>query len=254
MLGKFVFHPGRLICCAVMVASLAVATAKAEVAARELGVREAVSRLPASMLSVKISFDIPVQPLSAALQRYGSVTQLSVLAPSDLLRGRTSSALQGEYSPQEAIVLLLQDTGLQARFPGGDAVTVFAPDRQEGSMQARPDAASMSIDAIDGVASRLHAGYVAQIQRRVIGGLCARPLMRPGSYRMVLRFQVSAVGKVEALRHAGGSGLARRDDAILETIEQMRFDPPPPDMPQPVTLLIRQDQPGVSNACASSGR
>lgn len=45
------------------------------------------------------SFNIPAQPLADAIKAYGLITGLSVLTGSATLRQRTSTALQGLYSP-----------------------------------------------------------------------------------------------------------------------------------------------------------
>lgn len=243
-LGNFLFRSGQAAQRFLVAASLAGLVVAAANAAP--GVRP-----PVSMLSVNIHFDIPAQPLAEALQAYGDATQLSVLAPSGLLRSRMSTPVHGDHTAQQAIELLLTGTGLQARFPGGDAVTVQAPDLR--AQHAPASGAGQAVDEVDGVGNRLHASYVAQIQRRVIGALCERPATRPGTYRMALRFHVASSGAVDGLRHAGGSGSAARDAAILASVGRLRLDPPPPDLPQPITLLVRPDQPGVRNACAQPG-
>lgn len=54
------------------------------------------------------------QPLGKALGEYSLQTGIAVFAPAALLRGKTSQRVQGTMLPEQAIALLLQDTGLEA--------------------------------------------------------------------------------------------------------------------------------------------
>jgi iron complex outermembrane recepter protein len=85
------------------------------------------------------NFDIPAQPLANALITFGRQSGLQVTAQGPLVEGRSSSAIQGSYSPAEALSRLLTGTGLTYRFEGNDAVRLEpAPTAPTGAIQLGP--------------------------------------------------------------------------------------------------------------------
>ncbi|WP_035824116.1 secretin and TonB N-terminal domain-containing protein, partial [Cupriavidus sp. SK-4] len=65
--------------------------------------------------AAEMAFDLPAQPLKATLSRYDAQTNMSVFYPSELAEGRTSHAVHGTLTPEQALHRLLQGTGLAAR-------------------------------------------------------------------------------------------------------------------------------------------
>jgi Secretin and TonB N terminus short domain len=86
-------------------------TAEAGPDSAAIGPQRAIAELSAPM-----SFDIPAQPLAAALDRYGDATGREVLYNPALTDGRTSEPVNGIFVPATALQLLLVGTGLAARF------------------------------------------------------------------------------------------------------------------------------------------
>ena len=60
------------------------------------------------------TYDIPAEPLSKALRDFGRASGRQIIFTEDLVRGRTSPALHGAYSPEEALARLLDGAGLTA--------------------------------------------------------------------------------------------------------------------------------------------
>jgi hypothetical protein len=58
-------------------------------------------------------FDIKAQPLAEALMAFGAQTGAIVMASSELTTGKTSRPVTGQLSPQEALIRILQGTGLK---------------------------------------------------------------------------------------------------------------------------------------------
>jgi TonB-dependent siderophore receptor len=84
-------------------------------------------------------FDIPAQPLAAALQRFMQQSGVQLSYPSDLAEGRTSGAVNGTLSPAEALGRLLTGTGLTYRFVSATAVTLeLAPQSTRGAITLGP--------------------------------------------------------------------------------------------------------------------
>lgn len=189
-----------------------------------------------------LDFDIPAQPLAAALNRFASRSGWPVLFHSKMVAGRMSSAVQGRYRPDAALQRLLEGTGLAPeKVAGGpaDAYVLKEPDAQE-------IAAGASAPAVD-------FDYGGRVQSHIWQALCADTRTAPGAYRFLLRFRVDASGRVYALRMFSSTGDARRDAAVLETLRHVRMDhSPPPGMAQPLTMLVLPSDQAGAPRCANT--
>src|SRR5262249_9785599 len=58
--------------------------------------------------------DIPAQDLGAALKALGAAADEQVLFSDDIVAGRHSTGIKGEYRTDAALSILLKGTGLQA--------------------------------------------------------------------------------------------------------------------------------------------
>ena len=74
----------------------------------------ALSAPTARAQTAETEFDIPAQRLADALRAYSEATGRDVIAASQLLEGRRSSAVRGRLSPDAALTRLLAGTGLVA--------------------------------------------------------------------------------------------------------------------------------------------
>lgn len=195
-------------------------------------------------------FDIPAQPLDAAVRTYALITGQSVLASSSALRGRASRGLRGTYTAAEALERLLGGTGLQGRMLSGDAVAIVLAET-DAPAGVPPGAGAVPLSRVDAVQAdgADHRGYVSRLQGRLVAALCGSSLTRPGRYRLALRVSVDASGSVSVLRRSGGPAGAGGDAAIGQALRELRLDPPPAGMPQPITILLRPDGAGVRTDC-----
>ncbi|MEJ0037886.1 MAG: TonB-dependent siderophore receptor [Gammaproteobacteria bacterium] len=71
-----------------------------------------------------VHFDIPAGPLGAALGRFAEVTRVQLVYGSDLTQGLRSPGLKGAFTPRDALVKLLQGTGLTARMLSATSATL----------------------------------------------------------------------------------------------------------------------------------
>lgn len=85
----------------------------------------------------RVSFDIESQPLSRALLEFNEQSGLTVAAPSDLVNGRTASAVEGSLEPSEALTLMLADSGLSVRELPNGALTIVASQVEQSEAEAR---------------------------------------------------------------------------------------------------------------------
>ncbi len=72
----------------------------------------------AGAAATEADFDIPAQPLDAALAQLARQAGLQLLAPPALVQGRPAGAVRGSMAAQDAARLLLQGSGLAARIEG----------------------------------------------------------------------------------------------------------------------------------------
>ncbi len=62
-----------------------------------------------------LRFDIPAQPLESALLSFSEQAGVQLVVANDTIKGLQSDGVQGEYSTNEALALLLQGSGLSYR-------------------------------------------------------------------------------------------------------------------------------------------
>ncbi|CAB3748184.1 secretin and TonB N-terminal domain-containing protein [Paraburkholderia solisilvae] len=210
---------------------------------------------PAGSQSTRtMHFDLPAQPLALTLQAFGRMTEMALLAPAPLLEGRTSAPVNGDFAPHDALVRVLDGTGLQADFSGPDEamiVTQAAPAAANaataGPVQTEPLPIALPVDGLaDDDAQR---AYAALIQQRMTDALCAQNMTRPGNYRLVAQLRIDDTGAVTATDLIASSGSLPRDAAIEHALRSLRLDAPPPGLPEPVTILLRPSGNGVHINC-----
>jgi hypothetical protein len=190
-----------------------------------------------------LDFDIPAQPLAAALNQYANIAQVSVGAPSKMVRGLMSTAVRGRFSADEALRRLLAGTGLAAR----------RQDNAEGASYFLTQS-NMPAPAADPRTADNQLGYAGLIQSRIWQMLCADPRTTPGAYRLVFRFLVDDSGYLTALHLYVSTGDPRRDAAVLDVLRHVRVSPPPAAVQgQSVTMSLLPTQAAGSTHCAQMG-
>jgi hypothetical protein len=182
-----------------------------------------------------LNFDIPAQPLEAALEQYGDITGLEVLYNGSLAIGRRSAAIRGTFTPDAALQVLLNGTSLTARHTSDVSITL------EPAMAPR---------AAQATASSNDRNYYGEIQEHIQDALCANMQAYPGSYRVAARFWIDATGSLQHYNRLGSSGSPDTDGAIDAIMRGLRFsDPPPPGFAQPITIAVIPQVPGVTPGC-----
>jgi iron complex outermembrane receptor protein len=88
---------------------------------------QAASAQPsASVSEARLRFDIPAQPLGQALITYSRQAHVAIAAPAALVAGKQSRQTSGEMSPQQALSVLLEGTGLASARTAGGGLTLVA--------------------------------------------------------------------------------------------------------------------------------
>ncbi|MCA6119333.1 energy transducer TonB [Bradyrhizobium sp. WSM 1738] len=186
------------------------------------------------MDDAELSFDIPAQSLETALEAFGERSRLQILYETALTAGRRSSEVKGAFTRSAALRQLLSGTGLEFAYTGEQAFTLM-PIR--AALRPNPKIADYN-------------RFLGGVQAGVLAALCRNPETRPGAYRLAMQFWIGEAGRIEGPRLLSSTGLNRRDAAVTETLKRVTFgQPPPPDMPQPITMVLSAHSTDARDEC-----
>ncbi|MBR8654489.1 TonB C-terminal domain-containing protein [Achromobacter sp. Marseille-Q0513] len=186
------------------------------------------------------AFDIPAQPLQAALEQYSNVTGGSVVYRAALTVGRRSAAVKGIHTPEAALRMLIEGSGLVAEYTATNAV-VLQPEPAAPAVARRPANPTGSF----------YRSYYGLIQAGVRDALCGLPALAVGSFRAAVSFGVSEQGRVQDAHLLDSSGDAGRDEAITQALNGIALGKAPPEgLAQPFVMLIVPQSADHDRACA----
>ncbi len=198
---------------------------------------------PAQAHPPLLTLDLPAQDLEHALHAYSRATGMAVLVDRELTRGRRSIGVQGRFTAQEALAVLLTGSGLMARYARDDAFTLQVPQVSQ---------APLARGAMARSAARINHSYATALQQAIEASLCRSPLTRPGSFRALVQVWVNAEGIIEHSRLVSSTGDAQRDEALVRSLGAARVErPAPSSLRQPVTLLLMPDTTGMRMECTA---
>ena len=181
----------------------------------------------------RFTFNIPSQALEAALETYGSVTGRDALYNSSLTIGRRSTAVQGQLPPDTALMILLEGTGLSARYEKGGSYVLLA-----------------SPPAADPTPPLAVGQYYARLQGALQAVLCADSEARPGAYRVAVRFWIGSAGDIVRYERLSSAGEPTVDEGVDRNLRNLRIGAPPPTgLAQPITMLIMPQAIGTTMGC-----
>jgi len=193
-----------------------------------------------------IAFHIPAQSLANALQAYGERTGVQVLYESMSAAGRESAAVEGNFTPVDALNLLLTGTDLKVQYNRPDAITLALPSSDQNRPPASPlVTADLSLGTLrvratsDGDdAGRLH-DYSESVQTDIQKALQKNTKTRGGSYRAVLDLWIDPSRTVQRTELFRSTGDQERDAAVASTLRGLTISrPAPANTPQPVRVVI----------------
>jgi iron complex outermembrane recepter protein len=118
-----------------------------------------VSAADAVRLSEKYHFDIPQQRADIALTTFAEQANLTLIFPYDKVKEISAHRLSGQYSIEEAIAILLSDTGLKMVIDANDQLTIVKDNKsQEPAEMPKKTKLSSAIVAI--ITSVFSSSYV----------------------------------------------------------------------------------------------
>lgn len=195
-------------------------------------------RARASEPGSEVQFEIPAQPLAAALRAYGNATGLEVFYDGALSVGHRSTAVIGMYTPMLGLKTLLRGTGYVARATDiANTITIVNP----------PPSAPLlaSFDR--------YQPYFAVLQGRLSAALC-HDRSRAGD-EVTFRFWLDTSGAISSAELLGSDGSeAWRRDVVTKVQGLQIGKRPPTGLPQPLTMVIYPPSADDTAGCFSSGR
>lgn len=159
-----------------------------------------------SSVAAEMTFNIPAQPLAAALTAYGRQTRIQVSARAEDVANRTSAAVQGAFTAEAALTALLRGTGLMAATGSGGTLTLVPVPSGQSVPVLTPVVASAAPARGNGSPWEPTEGIVAH--RAASASKSDTPLIRtPQSVSVITRDQMDAQkveSVAEALRYTPG--------------------------------------------------
>jgi hypothetical protein len=189
-------------------------------------------------------FELPAQNLQDALEQYSVITGREVLYDSSIVEGKRSAALTGTWRPEEALPILLQGSGVQAKYVGKDAFTLA---------QAYPDGpvAPLQSGGREAAMPALKKHFYRRFQSSLTRLLCQDDILKKNAFRAALQFWFNRDGSFESVRLLDTSGSESFDKHILFQARQIHLNAAPPDsVRQPLTIVI---DPRIPLICKNSG-
>lgn len=116
----------------------------------------------ATVAAQSVTFDVPVQPLAAALDQFARQASLQLAFSPDLARDKTSSPVSGTMDRQAALTRLLQGTGLDGRISGSTVTIEKLPPRSGAEQELPAVEVSGTAPPITGMLPAFTGGQVAR--------------------------------------------------------------------------------------------
>lgn len=179
--------------------------------------------------NVPIRFDLRIQPLEGALAIFAELTGYSVLVSSALTAGRQAAAVEGLFGPRDALLRLVAGTGLQIRYVGAKAFTLVPASSAAHQGTPAPGDDRVAPD---------RSSYAADLQSSITRLLCTVQPEAFGRYRLGVQLWFAENGKLRDARLLESSGVKARDAVVLSALRGLEVAALPPDLPQPVTILL----------------
>jgi len=181
------------------------------------------AQIPVPEVSGVMAFDIPAQPLDAALNAFAQTSGWSALVDSRLTAGRRSTAVRGSFTPSQALLELIADTGLHVRYISSTSFTLA--ERPEAKPRAGGRGSSV-------------AAYAGKVQAALTRSLCHWQGSDFGRYRAALQLWITQSGSIDRIKLLDTTGVPQRDNLLRQRLRGLFVEKPPQGMVQPLTILL----------------
>jgi hypothetical protein len=196
---------------------------------------------PAAARSM-VTFDIAPQALSKALYAYSATTGIEIVVDSRKVAGLATAGVAGVLMPSDALEILLLGTHLVPE--------PIAPE----TVALKTDAGGTIPPRFQGIADA-DLPYFADVQQAIVAALCRDQQAVPGQYRVALKLWIGRSGAVLQAKRLGSTGKLAMDAAIDATMKGVSISaPPPPDLPQPIAIVVDNRSQRGANVCPAKAR
>lgn len=199
-------------------------------------------------------FDMVPQPLASALAEFATVSGVDIAYRQSLAANRRSRDVHGDYTAPVALQMLLEGTGLAARFTGPRAAIIFEPGTSEVSAPRRGTSATPSLrlgmaevraPVIVGTRNRTgHRQYAMVVQSEVREWLRADRAYQGRAFRLEIGILVDPHGLIRQVTVRRPSSEAAWDEHVVRTLTGRSLSQPPPrDLSSPLAFEVSSDRP-----------
>jgi hypothetical protein len=192
-------------------------------------------------------FHIPRLDLIDALQAYSEQTGVQVMYETASAAGFKSAPVEGEFTPEAALQMLLADTDLRIRYSRSSAVTLASP--AVASELDEPPAhplgpADLTLDTlrVTGAAEPIDRNrlgeYIGAVQSD-IQKVLKRNRNGRADYRVAIRLWVTPSRTIERAELDGSTGDHDRDTTIVDALRGLTLSQQAPaNVPRPIRFMI----------------
>lgn len=190
-------------------------------------------------------YAIPAQPLAQALTAFARESGVDIFYETGLASGRRSAPIKGRYSVAIALRLMLEGTGLQARFTDRQSAYVYLPsassdlDVAAGHPSGRPASPTLQLDMAEVRAPRMIGrpvtpsidAYANRAVREIRGILNAGGGLKGTDFNVAVLVRLDSSGRIETLALASESRdrQPEREAEIRSRLVGHRLSQPPPE-------------------------
>ncbi|MEW6435847.1 MAG: hypothetical protein AB1508_01600 [Pseudomonadota bacterium] len=185
------------------------------------------------------AFDIPAQSLSSALEAYGAATHEEVFYDAALAAGRRSTMVKGVFSAPRGLEMILRGTGYMPRTTGTGMISIVpVTGAQIAEVAARVRAL------------RRYDWYFAVLQKKLGRVLCDSDRSGRGNGEIVFKFWLTQSGTILRAEVIASGGDPLRDQSLTDAARGLDIgQPPPADLPEPITMAIFAPAAGEQAGC-----
>lgn len=182
-----------------------------------------------------ISFQIPAQPLSAAINAFIRQSGWQISYSSALAAGKTSTAISGSLTPSAALQRLVQGTGITVRISGPGSAALVGPEAAGAGSVAADGSTVLETVLVQGQAGATTegTGSYTTSQMSTATGLPLSIRETPQSVTVVTRQRLEDQGSTtlqDALESASGIAIQKYDSDRTEylargfTVGEFQYD------------------------------
>jgi hypothetical protein len=194
-----------------------------------------------------IKFNIAAQPMSDALQAYSIATGAQVLFETSSVDDYRCVPVQGEFTADAALQMMLANTDLKVRYTRASAITIVRasdPDADEPPEHALASA-DFALNTLNvnggtpaGDRNRMDE-YIGTVQADIQRALKRTARGRVSEYRAEVKLWVDQSRTVQRAELSRSSGNKDRDTIVVSTLQGLVLSQPAPtNTPQPIRFMI----------------